>query len=339
MRMAAVAGSSALAAGAEKRRAGVILDTDIGGDIDDALALIYLLNSPEIDLRGVTTVKGNTHRRAQFATMILAAMGRGEEIACHAGCTLSMTPRRAGQDPRGLRGYAGRAERQNMGRAGDDGTLEEENRPPVSPEHAVDYIVRATREQEGPRRLLVVGPETNAGMALVKDPGLADRLEGITLMGYNFETGVDPYNIGGDLTAARHVLDSGIPLRVLPIEIGVACQMTEADYQSCLASSAPQMQLIREPMRRWVDYVRQRPGAPVPGYCPRPYDSLAAMTLTHPELFEWKRGTIELTLKEDPSERNTAFREHASGIHEIVTGVDREKAMALHQERLLRNSG
>jgi hypothetical protein len=95
-------------------------------------------------------------------------------------------------------------------------------------------------------------------------------------------------------------------------------------------------------MKNWVKGVRGRSvkrwGNQYLDYLPRPYDSLTAMTITNPELFQWKRGTIKMIdLKPGAGHRegNTQFRESANGLHEIVVGVDREKAMALHQKRLL----
>ena len=75
----------ALHAGAQEPPLKLLLDTDIGADIDDEMTLIYLLNSPEIDLRGFTTVQRDPARRAEFARGLIAAMGRGGEIPVYAG--------------------------------------------------------------------------------------------------------------------------------------------------------------------------------------------------------------------------------------------------------------
>src|SRR5262249_17841594 len=56
----------------------ILLDTDIGDDIDDAFALALALASPEIDLRGVTTVSGDAHTRALIACRLLHAVGRDD---------------------------------------------------------------------------------------------------------------------------------------------------------------------------------------------------------------------------------------------------------------------
>jgi inosine-uridine nucleoside N-ribohydrolase len=234
-----------------------------------------------------------------------------------------MTPGR-----RPIRGYDSWVRNRPVAGDGDDGDLGKTEK--ISPKHAVDFLIEATREPNGPKHILVIGAETNIGMALVKDPSLADRLAGITLMGYNFQTGRDPYNIGWDRDAARHVLVSGIPLKVLPIEIGVACQMKDPEYRSLQESKCKHLETIKISMRNWVNFVRRRPGAPIPDYLPRPYDSLAAMTLTHPHLFEWKRGTIRL----EPGQSLSTFEQDPNGLHQYVASVDREKVMALHQERL-----
>lgn len=310
----------------------LILDTDLGADVDDAFALIYLVNSPEIDLRAVTTVMRNTHRRAQYARRLLDILGRGPEVACAAGCPFPLTP---SSGRRNLREDAARVSSLPMAGYGDDDHFPESVRPAIPPAHAADLIIDLTRQPFGPRHLLVIGAQTNVAMALLKDPSLASRLDAITLMGYHFRTGLDPYNVGWDLDAARIVLSSGVPLRVVPTEIGLAAQMSEEEYQRLLASTCPHLQFVQPFLRRWVRHVRTRPGDPVPDYCPRPYDSLAAMTLTHPRYFEWKRGRIELSPQSDPKLPNTRFTEDPAGPHEIAVAVDRSRAMALHEQRLL----
>src|SRR5207244_4448004 len=68
---------SAIAAGAPPR-VPVILDTDIGTDLDDVFALALVLASPELDLRAVTTVSGDAYTRARLVCRFLEAVGRAE---------------------------------------------------------------------------------------------------------------------------------------------------------------------------------------------------------------------------------------------------------------------
>jgi purine nucleosidase len=309
----------------------LIFDTDIGSDVDDAIALAILVNSPEIRLAGVTTVFRNPWRRAQYARRFLDAMRR-PDVPCCAGCAIPIAPVPSAPLPRG---YGARLRELPLAAGGNDEGLGTRDTPAISPQHAVDFLIDSTRAASGPRHILVVGPQTNLAMALIKDPSLPERLDAVTLMGYNFEKGIDPYNVGNDLGAARHVLASGVPLRVLPVEIGIACQMSAEEYSRAMESTCPHMKILAGSMRQWVQFVRNRPRTPIPDYLPRPYDSLAALTITHPGLFRWKRGTITLERGDDPTSTRHTFRESADGPHQIVTGVDREKAMALHMERLL----
>src|SRR6266478_6152284 len=69
----------------------VLLDTDIGDDIDDALALALVLRSPEIELLGVTTVFGDTRKRAHLAAHVLQTFGR-EDIPVAAGLDVPLQP-------------------------------------------------------------------------------------------------------------------------------------------------------------------------------------------------------------------------------------------------------
>src|SRR5262245_14824798 len=79
----------------------VILDTDIGTDLDDVFALALILASPELDLRAVTTVSGDAHTRARLVCRLLQAVGR-TEVPVAAGQPPRATPDRSDQLPYGL---------------------------------------------------------------------------------------------------------------------------------------------------------------------------------------------------------------------------------------------
>ena len=142
----------------------VVLDTDIGTDVDDALALALALASPELELVAVTTVSGDTTLRARIAARLLALAGR-TDVPVHAGCA----------EPLG--GTAGFAW---FGHEG-DGILDR-SRDAVAPEPAVDALLRLFREQDG-LELVTIGPLTNVAVALERDPGLAGRIARLTAMG------------------------------------------------------------------------------------------------------------------------------------------------------------
>src|SRR5262249_32001189 len=85
-----------------QQKAPVLRDTDIGDDLDDALALALILQSPEIDLRGVTTVSGDAHTRALIVCRLLHALGR-TDVPVAAGSPARSAPDFNGQMQYGLR--------------------------------------------------------------------------------------------------------------------------------------------------------------------------------------------------------------------------------------------
>ena len=70
----------------------ILLDTDIGGDIDDAICLAYLLKEPQCDLLGITTVCGEPEKRAAVADAICRAAGRQVPIVAGLDTTLQPVP-------------------------------------------------------------------------------------------------------------------------------------------------------------------------------------------------------------------------------------------------------
>src|SRR5262249_54450315 len=74
----------------------VLIDTDAGDDIDAALALALALTSPELDVRGVTTVAGDSHTRAQLVCRLLHEAGR-KDIPVAAGVKPRKSPDNTGQ--------------------------------------------------------------------------------------------------------------------------------------------------------------------------------------------------------------------------------------------------
>ena len=68
----------------------LLLDTDIGNDIDDALALAYLLREPQCELLGVTTVCGEPEKRCEMASAICHHLGR-PDVPIHPGCPVPLS--------------------------------------------------------------------------------------------------------------------------------------------------------------------------------------------------------------------------------------------------------
>src|SRR5688572_9567785 len=101
--LAALAPAAGRCPAAEEKlkRVPVLIDTDIGSDIDDALALALVIQSPELDLRGVTTVSGDAYTRALIVCRLLHAVGRGD-VPVASGTPPREVPDASGQMQYGL---------------------------------------------------------------------------------------------------------------------------------------------------------------------------------------------------------------------------------------------
>ncbi len=203
----------------ESRKVPVIFDCDIGTDIDDTFALALALASPEIDLRGVTTVSGDTHARAIMVCRILSAIGR-TEIPVAIG-----TPE---QPPQPLRGEQGQFVRT----------------PPamraVKPikQPAVEFIFEQLKAHPGEITLVTVGPLSNLAELLAKHPDCRPWIKRVVMMGGSVRVGYNnkapinsEFNIRADAKAAQAVFTSGLPLTVAPLDATTMLKLDEAMLQ------------------------------------------------------------------------------------------------------------
>lgn len=182
------------------RRVPILLDTDIGTDIDDAFALALILKSPEIRLLGVTTVSGDTEARARLAAKMLweAGFRHVPVVAGKPGKPLPI------DQARWAEGFTS---------------------PQLLREGAVDFLESEINRYPGKLTLVAIGPLTNIGALLQRKPTIGPKLKRIVLMGgsvahgYGKETKpTAEYNIGSDPAAAQVVFSSGIPILMVPLD-------------------------------------------------------------------------------------------------------------------------
>lgn len=184
----------------------VILDTDIGDDIDDAFALALVLSSPEIDLLGISTAWGNTQLRTRIVDRLLCETGN-KEIPVAAGIeTKSKVP---------------------MAQARWAEEIPVRPRPSLS---SVDFTLEQIRRYPNQITLIAVAPFTNVGAMIERDPETFRKLKRVVIMGgsvyrgyndlgYTAIRGPEPeYNIFSDVPAARRLFASGVPLFVMPLD-------------------------------------------------------------------------------------------------------------------------
>ncbi len=185
----------------------IIIDTDIGDDIDDAFAVALALRSPELQILGITTTFGDTETRAKLLDRFLAEVGR-PDIPVAAGAP---TP------PKGTftqRRYA------ESGRFA---------KPPSHPD-AVVFLLDQIRRNPGQITLLAIGPLMNVGAAIDKDPATFHQLKRVIMMGGSIKRGYGDLGFGpptppepelnilNDIPSAQKLFVAGVPLFVMPLD-------------------------------------------------------------------------------------------------------------------------
>lgn len=214
----------------------LILDTDIGTDVDDAWALSLCLGAPGIDLVGVTLVHADLETRAKIALKLLHLAGR-LDVPVFKGLSNPITE--------GAGTYWG----------GHEGT--ETDFSDVASlsacDGAVDFILDTVRSSPGEVVICSVGPMTNIGEAIRRDAETMRKVKRIVVMGSTFlgegkENASREHNAGVDPLATKIVLESGIPTTLVglnvtmqvPIGRGEVEQLEGWDYGDYLAAMSYQ---------------------------------------------------------------------------------------------------
>jgi len=185
----------------------VILDTDIGTDVDDAWALALCLASPEIDLLGVTLVHGELDIRAMIALKMLKLADR-LDVPVYKGLHSPMTPGAPVYWP----GHEG------------DGVDFSDIIHLKAHQEAVDFILETIRDSRGDVTLCSVGPMTNIATAIRTDPAAMSKLNAIVAMATNFagfgpEAAAPEHNACLDPMATQTVLESGLPILLIGLNV------------------------------------------------------------------------------------------------------------------------
>lgn len=183
----------------------IIIDTDIGDDIDDAFAIALALRSPELQILGISTAFGDTEARAKIVDRLLAEAGQ-TDIPVFAGVHTEV------QDHMSQRKY------------GESSRFAKATHP-----QSVEFILDQIRRYPGQVTLVAIGPLVNVGVLIDHDLPTFKKLMRVVIMGGSVNRGYgDPYapptppqpewNILNDAHAAQKLFQSGVPLYVMPLD-------------------------------------------------------------------------------------------------------------------------
>ena len=223
----------------------IIFDTDPG--IDDSLAILLALASPELVLDGISVVHGNSSSEQGTinALSILELAGAGH-IPVYKGCDLPLVqpsllaPETHGDS--GL-GYAKLSAPQGKPQAG----------------HGNDFLIEQIMSKPGEITLVAIGPLTNVAMAIRQEPRIVENVKEVFIMGgamrhegnttplAEFNTYVDPH-------AAHIVFHSGMPITLTPLDVTYQCILTKQDVERLLKIDSPITKFIADATRFYMEY-------------------------------------------------------------------------------------
>ena len=230
----------------------VIIDTDFAmPPQDDALALMLALNSPELEILGISTVAGNRSQEQALVDLLrlLEIAGR-EELPVYAGADMPLVHE--------VSEYA----RESHGEW-------YSNEPPKAPpggypskkaetESAVDFLLEASERYPGQISIIALGPLTNIAMAVRQDPDFGGRIRKLFIMGGAIASLPDgggnitpnaEFNFWVDPEAARIVLRSGIPVELSPLNVSRKTGFRREQFERIVRADTPLTRLLDETMR------------------------------------------------------------------------------------------
>lgn len=217
------------------RKIPVILDTDIGGDIDDTWALALLLKSPELDLKLVVSDSGDTVYRARVVAKMLEVAGRTD-------VPVAVGIRQATNGGPQAPWVAGYELSKYPGKVLDDG---------------VKALIDTIMASPEPITLIAIGPVPNLKAALAKEPGIAKKarfvgMHGSVRVGYGGKSTPDPeYNVVADVPAARAAFTAAWPMTITPLDTCGLVKLTGDKYRKVADSADPLARAVIENYKIW----------------------------------------------------------------------------------------
>ncbi|MGH9631468.1 MAG: nucleoside hydrolase [Bryobacteraceae bacterium] len=288
----------------------VILDTDMGDDIDDALALAFALKSPELKILAITTVLQQGQRRADLTWKILEQHGRTDiPIGVGAEQTLLGEP-------------SDQTVRQTLALGAGD------QQPEDKRQNGLRLMIDTILNSQEKVTVLAYGPLTNVALALRSEPRIRPKIQRIVLMNGVFFTPRLEYNTIRDPEASAIVYSSGLPITTVGLDVTLQCRMEEADLARFRDSQLPNVQFLYQLIEIWQQgKTDQRPIL---------HDPLAVAITFRPELIRTSPGRVNVELNGTPKQTYgmTLFKEDQQAKTRVAAEVEERAFLDLFVERV-----
>jgi len=302
----------------------LVIDCDPG--VDDAIAILLALASPEVELLALTTVAGNLplETTTRNALRVLALAGR-EDVPVAAGASRPLVVRRD-RDAAVVHGADG------LG-----GAPVPESSAAVVPMHAVDLLAEIIERSDEPVLLAPVGPLTNIALLAALRPELLPGIGRVSIMGGGEGTGnVTPaaeFNIWFDPESAARAFDSGLDITMVGLNVTRASMLFDADVDRI--RSAGHIGAVAAAMLDhyldWQERLYGLRGVSV-------HDALAVAALIRPDLLTTVEALLTVDTTAGPARGMTLVDRHRwegeEANAQVGVGVDRDGFVEFLCERL-----
>lgn len=279
----------------------VLLDTDIGGDIDDAICLAYLLKEPQCDLIGITTVCGESEKRAAVADAICRAAGK--QIPIVAGLDTTLQPIPVYPTPDGAEAL----------KFWPHNTYEKADAP--------GFLYQKIKEHPHEIVLIAIGNMTNIAALFTAHPDASGLLKGLYVMNGYFgkEPLPDPYfnwNSWADPLASKIVFSAETAVhRAVPLEVTDQLTIESEQAEILFPSNIELMKSVFSFGNAWLESSKKL----------TLHDPLAAVSIFYPDICRFERGQVQVETEQETAMGSTSFLPSSNGNVEIARTVDRER--------------
>jgi purine nucleosidase len=288
----------------------VLFDTDIGNDIDDAVALAYLLRQPRCELLGITTVTGDTSKRAALADAVCRAAGR-TDVPIRAGLTGPLLTGRGQPEVPHFDTIAGTSPSLDYGAPGD----------------AVAFLRETIRARPGEVTLLAVGPMTNVAALFAADPEVPGLLNRLVLMCGVFTgraghgPGACEWNALCDPFASALVFKHAPAGRFLSVglEVTEKCRLPADECRARFRAAGGPLSAVLSMAEVW--FARQADKITF-------HDPLAAAAIFEPGLITTGPGKAHVVTEAGPFAGLTKWTPAEDGPHRVAYTVEPERFFA-----------
>ena len=297
----------------------VILDTDIGDDIDDSFALLLLLESHKFNCLGVTTVFRNSLKRAKMAKQLIRSLGY--DIKVYRGID---DPLKQNIDHLISKEIKEKEKYDEDGKyifPQYDKSMENEK---VEDENAVDFIIRIIHLYHHEVTLIPIGPLTNIASAIKKDPTIVPLIKEIRLMGAGLNLNFVEWNIFCDPDAAKIVFSSNIN-KIVAVTINVTSltSLTEEEVNSLKNNNSKAIKLVYEAMMKWFKHYEFS--------SPVMHDPLTVASLIDESIINTQLCHLDVDLSKDGY---TFINDNCPNNVYVSTSLNKEKFFKLFKETL-----